>query len=85
MAYEKRDNSGVLFRNEKRTQENHPHVTGKATVAGVDYWVSAWTKQRDNGEKYQSLSFKPVEEKQKSSKPVKDESGFDDMEDSLPF
>mgnify|MGYP001466420938 CR=1 FL=1 len=83
MAFDQKDNNGALFRNARRTEEKHPHATGKAMIGGVLYWISAWTKQRDNGEKYQSLSFKPVEEKK--PEPKKDESFFDDFEDDIPF
>ena len=61
---EKRDNSGALFTNDKRQNEKHPHYQGKATINGVDYYVSAWVKDGQKG-KYQSLSFKPVNETSK--------------------
>jgi hypothetical protein len=62
MAYEQRDNSGSLFKNDKREKDTHPNATGQAMVDGVAYWVSAWTKESKNG-KWQSLSFKKKEEK----------------------
>jgi hypothetical protein len=58
---EKKDNSGALFNNEKREKETHPHYQGKATINGVEYYVSSWIKEGKNG-KFQSLSFKPVQE-----------------------
>ena len=61
---EKRDNSGALFTNDKREKETHPHYQGKATINGVDYYVSAWVKDGQKG-KFQSLSFKPVQEQAK--------------------
>ena len=61
MAYEQRDNSGVLFKNEKREKDTHPNATGHALIDGVEYWVSAWTKEGKNG-KFQSLAFKRKEE-----------------------
>jgi hypothetical protein len=57
MAYEQRDNSGSLFRNDKREKETHPQAKGSAMIGGVEYWVSAWTKEARDGSKYQSLSF----------------------------
>jgi hypothetical protein len=56
------DNSGALFRNERKEKDTHPDHTGKATVAGQEYYVSAWIKEK-NGRKYFSLAFKPVEHK----------------------
>jgi hypothetical protein len=61
---EKRDNSGALFTNDKREKETHPHYQGKATIGGVDYYVSSWVKDGQKG-KFQSLSFKPVQEQSK--------------------
>lgn len=55
--YEQKDFSGSLFKNEKREKDSQPHATGSALIDGVDYWVSAWTKEGPKG-RYQSLAFK---------------------------
>lgn len=60
MAYEQKDNSGTLFKNDKREKETHPHAKGTALIDGVEYWVSAWTKEGANG-RFQSLSFQKKE------------------------
>lgn len=62
MAYEQRDNSGTLFRNDKREKDTHPHAKGSALIDGVEYWVSAWTKEGKDG-RYQSLAFKRKDER----------------------
>lgn len=62
MAYEQRDNSGTLFRNERREKDNQPHATGTAVIDGVEYFVSAWTKEGQKG-KFQSLAFKRKEQR----------------------
>lgn len=69
MSYEQKDLTGALFKNEKREKDTHPHATGSALIDGVEYWVSAWTKDGKNG-KYQSLAFKP-KDKQEAHKPDK--------------
>jgi hypothetical protein len=61
MAYEQRDNSGVLWRNEKREKDSQPNARGDAMIDGVMYEVSAWTKEGKNG-KFQSLRFKRKEQ-----------------------
>ena len=42
---EKRDNSGVLFRSDKKENDRAPDYKGNITVAGQDYWLSAWIKE----------------------------------------
>jgi hypothetical protein len=61
MAYEQRDLSGSLFKNDKREKDTHPNLTGTVMIGGVEYWASGWTKERGNGDKWISLSFKPKE------------------------
>jgi uncharacterized protein (DUF736 family) len=74
MAYELRDNSGSLFRNEKKLSETHPDHTGQCMIDGTKYQVSAWIKQTKDGRKYFSLSFRTREEE----KPKQSEPEFDD-------
>lgn len=62
MAYEQRDNTGSLFKNERREKDSQPHATGTALIDGVEYYVSAWTKEGAKG-RWQSLSFKPKVER----------------------
>ena len=56
MAFNK-DNSGSLSKNTRKEKPTHPDIRGKATVAGVEYWVDGWAKDGENG-KWYSLSFK---------------------------
>ncbi|MEW9535671.1 hypothetical protein MRBLRC7O_000881 [Agrobacterium radiobacter] len=94
MAYEKRDMSGTLFKNDRREKDSHPNATGTAIIDGVEYWVSAWTKDGQKG-KFQSLSFKRKDERKQeiqqsygeASGRDKDSYGnlHDDLNDDLPF
>jgi len=59
---EKRDNSGALFTNDKKTKETHPDLNGKITILGREFYLSAWKKQTSQGKGYLSLSVKPVED-----------------------
>jgi len=81
MAY---DNSGSLFKNDRKESEKHPDYKGSINVNGVDYWLSAWIKTSTKGTKFMSLSVKPKEQQQKAPQ-KQDQSGFDDMDDDLPF
>lgn len=78
-----RDNSGTLSANQNKTKDNHPSHRGKATIDGVEYYISAWVKEGQYG-RFFSLSFQPVEEANntKSSKPVNNHGDFDE---DIPF
>ena len=58
MAYEVRDNTGTLFKNDRKELDTHPDYNGKALISGVEYWISAWIKEGKTG-KFFSFSFKP--------------------------
>lgn len=54
---------GVLFKNDRKEQDNHPDYKGSINVGGVEFWLSAWIKQGEKG-KFMSLSVKPKEQRQ---------------------
>ena len=91
MAYEQKDNSGVLFRNAKKEKESQPDYNGNALIDGREYWISAWVKISEKGNKFFSFAFKPKEEQTISQravagikKPDPISSGLD-MNDEIPF
>lgn len=83
MAYEQKDNSGTLGRNDRKTQPNHPDHKGKCIVNGAEYWVSAWVKQGPTG-KFFSLAFTPKDAQYKA--PAANSGVQQSIEDSdIPF
>lgn len=65
--FEQRDNSGSLFRNDRRENDKQPEYKGDGLINGVPVWISAWVKDGKNG-KFFSMSFKLKEEQQQSQK-----------------
>ena len=75
-----RDNSGVLFRSDKKDNDRAPDYKGNITVDGKDYWLSAWIKEGKSG-KFMGLAVSPKEEYQPKQAPKK--ASFTD--EDLPF
>jgi hypothetical protein len=55
---EKKDNSGVLFKNDKKETGNHPDYKGNITVNGQDYCLSDKLFSGESGCHGQQLSDK---------------------------
>ena len=66
---EKRDNSGVLFKSDKKDNERAPDYKGNIMVDGTEYWLSAWIKEGKNG-KFLGLAVSPRDAQPPASKPV---------------
>jgi hypothetical protein len=62
MAYEPKDNTGSLFKNDRKETDTHPDYKGSAVLNGVDHWLDAWINTDRNGNKYMSLKFKVKDE-----------------------
>ena len=87
MAYEQRDLTGSLFKNDRKESDTHPDYKGSALIGGVDHWLDAWINTDRNGNKYMALKFKPKNggtssvASSHSAPPIADA----DLSDSVPF
>jgi len=66
MTFQLKEGQGSLFKNNKKEKDTHPNMTGSALIGGVEYWISAWTKEGEKG-RWQSLAFKPKDKKAKAN------------------
>lgn len=56
---EQKNNTGAIFKNDKRTTETHPHYKGKVMVNNEEMEVALWLKEAKTGAKYFSAQFTP--------------------------
>ncbi len=77
------DNSGILFKNDRKQTEKHPDYTGSITINGIEHWLSAWIKKGQKGS-FMSLSIGDVKEKQ-AQKPQERQQPEPDFDDQIPF
>ena len=85
-------NKGILSKNDRKEKDTHADHRGTINVEGVEYWLDAWIKTRKDGSgKFFSLSVKRKEGQSAAPPPrvakpaAPTGSGFDDMDDDIPF
>ena len=84
MAYETKDNSGRLFKNEEKKNERGPDYSGTCLINGEERFMDAWLKTAESGRKWMSFSFKPKQQRPAPQKQQKPQSRSRD-DDSIPF
>ena len=56
--YEQKNNSGAIFKNDKKTKDEQPDYQGKIVVDNVERNVALWVKTSKAGTKYFSVALK---------------------------
>ena len=86
MAYQPKEGSGSLFKNERKASETHPDFTGSIMVQGREHYLSAWTKEGKKG-KFLSVSIGKEKTPQGFKPAGSDDLPKDDpfIDDSTPF
>ena len=54
---ETKQNTGAIFKNDKKTNEKQPDYKGKVNVNGKDLEIALWVKTSAKGTNYFSCSF----------------------------
>ena len=93
-------NRGAIFANDRKEKDTHPDRTGTLNVEGVEYFIDGWLKDGKKG-KFLSLSVKRKDKQPNAApapaprthgdrpggpknRPAPS-TGFDDMDDDIPF
>ena len=79
------NNTGALFKNDKKQSDRHPDYNGSCEVNGVEMWMSAWLKTSNGGKKYMSFSFNPKEAQANKSQPSQAPANNFDEDGDIPF
>lgn len=98
MAYQPKEGSGALFKNDKGDNPARPDYRGDVMVGGVVYELSAWIKPLagDASKKFMSLSAKPKQQRGNDDRPPPPApsrrppprtsgNGVSDMDDDIPW
>ena len=82
MAEFDNSNRGSLFKNDKKTEDRHPDMSGSINIDGTEYWISGWKKQSKAGTGFISLSVRPKEQTRQSRQPTSKAKAqdFDDLD-----
>lgn len=78
MAYELREGQGSLFKNDKKTADNHPDYTGTVLIHGEKMRLAGWKKQGKNGGTFLSISISEFQNKAPQQ-------SVEQVEDDMPF
>ena len=84
MAYQHKEGAGSLFKNERKTADNHPDLTGEIMVNGKLHYLSAWRKEGKKGPFY-SVSIGKEKIPQGFKEAGSDELPKAFIDDSVPF
>lgn len=86
---EQKNNTGAIFKNDKKTAENQPDYRGKMMVDGKEWEISLWVRTAQSGIKYMSASIQEpyVKPEQQQQAPVSTSKKIQDAteDDGLPF
>jgi uncharacterized protein (DUF736 family) len=86
MAFEQKDGSGALFRNDKKEKPQHPDYRGDIRVEGITFKLAGWVKEMKDGRKFLSLSAMPKSESRPIAEaPAQRQTTRQELRDEIPW
>jgi uncharacterized protein (DUF736 family) len=85
MAYEQKDDSGSLFKNDRKDKDTHADYRGSVLIGGDEFWLDAWINKDRNGGNYMSLKFKLKDATKVADNRPQPAAFDDDLDDRVPF
>ena len=82
---DQKNNAGVLFKNQYKTNDKQPDYKGDAIINGEPKQISAWINTSAKGLKYMSLTFQEPRDENKVKIEVKTEPLPPIVNNDLPF
>jgi len=85
---QQRDNSGALFRNDRKEKDTHPDYSGPCMVEGKPMRIAAWIKRDKQNRQYLSLDFsepRPATNDGPATSNRESEDPGAGLDDDLPF
>lgn len=65
---------GVLFTNDRREADGHPHYQGQSEIESIPYWLSGWIQQpKKGGDDFISLALRRKDAPKDAPRPAKDD------------
>jgi hypothetical protein len=78
-------NTGAIFRNDKKSADQHPDYTGSLDVDGVPHYIDCWLRNKKDGSgKFFSVRIKPKGQAAPQRKVTPNTSAADPLDD-IPF
>jgi len=74
-----KDNSGLIFKNTKKTEDKHPDYKGQIKVNGAVKDIGLWVRKDKNGASFFGVLLNEPKSKEQSTQPTQNQ------KDDLPF
>jgi hypothetical protein len=81
----KKDMRGSISKNKRKTEEKHPDIKGSIVINGVDYWLSGWARDSEDGPWYSLVAEQKRDQPARSAPAQAPASEAPALDDDIPF